>query len=193
MGQRLNFEVCYDGKVLANAYYHRSAYTSSALGILGEVIKAYNNRTEINPLRVAVEILQATGAGVNESERELIAKETDGKFSGIEFNDAIDRNKGLLSVTEKGINDTRYWEEGRVTFDIGTEEFVFDLMWEMSVEDYEDGREPGDALKLKTIESVDFEFKEPWSYRDYEKFAKLFHDNPDGFRIDDDTILCWIE
>ena len=35
MGQRLNIEIKKDSKVLANAYYHWSAYTSSALQMLG--------------------------------------------------------------------------------------------------------------------------------------------------------------
>ncbi len=75
MGQRLNIEVHYDGELVANAYYHWSAYTSSSLNLLGKVIEAYQNRTEINKLKVAVEILQATGAGINEEERQNIAKD----------------------------------------------------------------------------------------------------------------------
>ena len=77
MGQRLNIEVHYDGELIANAYYHWSAYTSSSLNLLGKVIEAYRSRTEINKLKVAVEILQATGAGINEEERQNIAKDKD--------------------------------------------------------------------------------------------------------------------
>lgn len=193
MGQRLNMEVCYDGEVLANAYYHWSAYTSSSLNILEAVINAYNKRTEINPLRVAVEILQATGAGVNGDERNRISKDTDGKFAGIEFKDAINRNEGLLAVTDEGIENTRRWEEGRVTVDISTEEFVFDVMWNMSDEDYEDGREPGDAIALPTLDDLDFDFTDPCKFSDYDRFADVVRNNPDGVRVDDNFILCWIE
>ena len=38
MGQRLNIEIKKDSKVLANAYYHWSAYTSSALQMLPKSI-----------------------------------------------------------------------------------------------------------------------------------------------------------
>lgn len=193
MGQRLNLEVHYEGEVLANAYYHWSAYTSSSLEMLGIAIKAYNQRTEINPLRVAVEILQATGAGVDEAEKKQIAKDKTGKFSGIEFKDAVDRNKGLLAVTEKGIKDTRNWEEGRVTMDIGTEEFLFSVLWADDIEDYEDCMAPGAAEELTKIEDVGFDFTVPSPFRDFDKLAKAINDNPNGIRIDDNTILTWIE
>jgi len=190
MGQRLNFEVCYDGEVLANAYYHWSAYTSSSLSTLGTVLESYKNRTEINPLKVAVEILQATGAGVDEEEKVRIENDTSGKFENISFRDAVNRNIGLLAVTKEGIEDTRRWEEGRVTVDISAEEFVFDVMWNMSNEEYDDGRDSGDAEKLPDTE---FDFRGVCRFRDYEKFAKEIRDNPDGVRIDEDTVLCWIE
>lgn len=193
MGQRLNFEVCYDGEVLANAYYHWSAYTSSSLGILENVIEAYKNRTEINPLRVAVEILQATGAGINDEEKSRIRMDKSGKFDGIKFHDAVDRNEGLLFVTLKGIEDTRKWEEGRVTVDISTEEFRFDVMWIESNEEYEEYREPGDAAKLPYMDDVGIDITEPCSLWECDKLAKIIRNNPDGIRIDDETIWCWIE
>lgn len=190
MGQRLNMEVCYDGEVLANAYYHWSAYTSSSLCVLKEVLDAYEKRTEINPLRVAVEILQATGAGVNESEKTRIANDPDGRFLGIEFRDAIDRNEGLLAVTEEGIENTRRWEEGRVTVDISTEEFIFSVMWVLDDREYSDGKDPEE---VEEIPDAEFDFDAPCPFIDYEKYAKAIHDHPGGVRIDEDTVLCWIE
>lgn len=193
MGQRLNFEVCYDGEVLASAYYHWSAYTSSSLGILENVIEAYKNRTEINPLRVAVEILQATGAGVDDEEKSRIRMDKSGKFDGIKFRDAVDRNEGLLAVTPEGIESTRRWEEGRVTVDISTEEFLFDVVWVESNEEYEECREPGDAEKLPNMDDVGIDITEPCSLWECDKLAKIIRDNPNGIRIDDKTIWCWIE
>lgn len=190
MGQRLNLEVCYDGEVLANVYYHWSAYTSSSLFLLENVLSAYRKSTKIRPLDIAVEILQATGAGIDDNEREQIVKDTSGKFDSIEFRDATGRNEGILSVTKDGIEDTRRWEEGRVLVDIGAEEFTFGVMWQMSNDDYNGCREDGDAEKLP---DTDFDFTAPCPFRDFDKFAKAVNDNPDGVRIDDDTVLCWIE
>ena len=40
MGQRLNIEIIENGKVLANAYYHWSGYTSSSLELTQEILEA---------------------------------------------------------------------------------------------------------------------------------------------------------
>lgn len=190
MGQRLNIEVYYDGEVLANAYYHWSAYTTSSLCLLEEVLDAYSKSSEISPLKIAVEILQATGTGVNEEERVRISADKEGKFSNIEFRDATNRNDGLLAVTETGIKDTRLWEEGRVTVDISTEKFVFDVMFQSSNEEYDEYREPGDAERLPY---TDFDFTVPCPFCDLDKMACVIRNNPDGVRIDEDTVLTWIE
>lgn len=189
MGQRLNIEVCYDGEPVANAYYHWSAYTSSALNLLGQVIDAYRNRTEINKLKVAVEILQATGAGINEDEKKDIAEDTTGRFNNISFQDSVDRNTGLLSVTERGMGETREWEEGRVTVDIGTEEFIFDVMSIMSNKDFEYDWE----RSVEQLPDTQFGFTDACKFSDFEEFRKAVVGNPDGVRLDDDTVLCWIE
>lgn len=189
MGQRLNIEVRYDGEPVANAYYHWSAYTSSSLNLLGQVIEAYRSRTEINKLKVAVEILQATGAGINEEEKENIAKDTTGRFNNISFQDCDNRNTGLLSVTEQGMEETRKWEEGRVTVDIGTEEFTFDVMIIMDNADFEDCWESS----ADQLPDAQIDFTEACKFSDFEKFQKTIVDNPNGVRLDDDTVLCWIE
>jgi len=189
VGQRLNIEVCYDGDLIANAYYHWSAFTTSSLNILEEVIDAYKHRTEISSLKVAVQILQATGAGVNDEEKERITADTTGKFQGISFQDCINRNEGLLAVTEQGMEETRKWEEGRITVDIGTEEFIFDVMWRMGNEEFDECY-GGSAQQLPDIQ---FDITDACKFTDFRKFRKVIEDNPDGVRLDDDTVLCWIE
>lgn len=189
MGQRLNIEVCYDGEPVANAYYHWSAYTSSALNLLRQVIEAYRNRTEINKLKVAVEILQATGAGINEDEKKDIAEDTTGRFNNISFQDCDNRNTGLLSVTEQGMEETRKWEEGRITVDIGAEDFIFDVWFIMNNEDFEDDFESS----ADQLTDTQIDLTEACKFSDFEKFRKAIVDNPNGVRLDDDTVLCWIE
>lgn len=190
MGQRLNIEICYDGETLANAYYHWSAYTSSSLDLLDRVLNAYGKTKEIKPLNIAVDILQMTGAGVNESEMDRIKKDTTGKFEGIKFDDAVDRNFGLLSVTKEGIEDTRRWEEGYIIVDISKEEFIFDVMWRMNNSEYEEDTEDS---SIENLPDAYFNFEDPCPFRDFDKFVKAVKDNPDGVRIDEDTVLCWIK
>lgn len=135
MGQRLNIEIVNGETSLANAYYHWSAYTKSALYLTKEIIDAFYGRSEPISLKMAVELLEATGAGVSENEEEEIRKQPK-KFGHIKFNQCIDRNEGLLHVTEAGKASVRSWEEGRVTIDLSTETFCFDVMCRETLEDY---------------------------------------------------------
>ena len=190
MGQRLNMEICSNGQVLANAYYHWSAYTSSSLELLKVVLNAYKHTKELSSLKIAVDILQATGAGINESELERIKRDESGKFNGIDFREAINRNEGLLCVTEEGIANTKSWEEGRVTVDIDKEEFIFDVMCVESNSEYD---ECGRDIMAADLPDTMFDFTAPCPFHDFDKFEKEISDNPNGVRIDEDSILCWIE
>ena len=69
MGQRLVVQIEDCGKQLANAYYHWSAYTESALEITNDVIQTLNeiaiNKTNIER---AVHALYKTGARFSDLE-----------------------------------------------------------------------------------------------------------------------------
>lgn len=190
MDQRLNLEVRYNGELLANAYYHWSAYTNRSINLLGTVIDAYKQTKEINPLKIAVDILQATGAGVDESEQERIKRDKSGKFEGIDFHESIDRNRGFISVTEEGMSNTRTWEESRVTVDIDLEIFIFSVMWQVGIEELDDF---GIDLSVEDIHDTKFDFTEPCPFNDFARFSKEVFDNPDGVWIDEHTILRWIQ
>lgn len=135
MGQRLNVEIVNGETSLANCYYHWSAYTGSALNLTKQIIDSYYDSEAIVGLKMAIELLEATGGGVNETEREEIQKQPE-KFGSFEFKDCTSRNNGLISVTESGKEETRKWEEGRVTIDLDTETFCFDVLSYDTIEDY---------------------------------------------------------
>lgn len=96
MGQRLNIEIVSGGEVIANAYYHWSAYTRSAIGLAKEAIAAYEHLANQckDELALAIRMLEETGAGVNEIERARIKR--DPKFSEYSIRDCQDRNKGKI-------------------------------------------------------------------------------------------------
>ena len=66
MGQRLNVEILYDGTLMANAYYHWSAYTSSSLDIVEQILKSSKDAFEKKGTReifdTAIDMLESTGA-----------------------------------------------------------------------------------------------------------------------------------
>ena len=136
MGQRLDLSINYEGVVLANAYYHWSAYSDCAARITIRAIDKLNEMmsgeydknmqwSDADKLRIAVEMLTYTGAGFNDEERDRIENSNNPLFENIRISPAIDRNKGLISVTRDGIDETEKWEEGRVDIDLATMKIDF--------------------------------------------------------------------
>lgn len=114
MGQRLNIEIKKKetNETIANCYYHWSAYTRSALDLTLEIIEntisVNHNEKEVDKM-YAIRLLESTGAGVISDEYDLLT-EKEQRVCRVGEN----RNLGLISFTEKGIEETRKWEEGRV-------------------------------------------------------------------------------
>lgn len=190
MGQRLNIEILCDGEPIANSYFHWSAYTSPALGLTEEIIRYYEETSEIVPLRIAVDILQKIGAGINDDERSRINSDETGKFKNIEFVDAKSRNDGLIAVTQQSMDETRAWEEGRVEIDIWRETVNFMVFIEVSDEEYEEGRDEGSAA---SVPGVDFDFYSLCKFKDFLKLVNIVESNPYGVRIGNNRIIEWIE
>lgn len=123
MGQRLNLEIHKDGEVLANAYYHWSGYTSSSIELTKEVLKHVDQIKEDNEIVYAIRLLEATGAGLTDDELPFVQKIAPEK----EFKIAINRNRGLIAISEEGIEETRRWEEGRVEVDLSNQTVNFNV------------------------------------------------------------------
>lgn len=127
MGQRLNIELQAEGIVLANAYYHWSGYTSSALNLTLQIL---NNMHIIDMYEdsvvAAIKLLEVTGAGLSEEEYLLLKVEDNPEDK---FKLCTSRNNGIISTTEKGMETTRQWEEAKVTIDLGEELIVFDAIY----------------------------------------------------------------
>ena len=107
MGQRLNIEIARkkDNKILANSYYHWSAYTYSSLELANEIIEYFYDivrNDKVSDEIKAIQLLQTTGAGLLEQEYNTLNEE-DKKYCSL----ATNRNLGLISFTEKGIEETR--------------------------------------------------------------------------------------
>lgn len=152
MGQRLNIEIVdRNGEGIANAYYHWSGYTSSSLELLKQVVSYYEDNKEkfvkngkLDKTLIAVRMLEATGAGIcnfpedrntkegKESKDKEILKE---KYPNETFRDGIDRNEGLISVSEEGMDQTRSWEEARIDVNIDTEHISFGVYYDADEEE----------------------------------------------------------
>ena len=193
MGQRLNIEIVNGETSLANCYYHWSAYTLSALNLTKAVIDAYFDSEAIVGVKMAVELLEATGGGVNETERAEIQKQAD-KFGYIKFKDCTDRNRGLISVTESGKEETRKWEEGRVTIDLGNETFKFDVAWFDMPDEYFSEYCDEEDLCLEDLAECEYDL-DAVPFADLEDLIGFIESHPSGVRTKDegeDMVIHWI-
>lgn len=104
MGQRLNIKIFNKGQILANAYYHWSAYTVASLELVQKVLDAYSTfPAELSDRQKAVLALQATGAGLPKDERETIfAKDL------VDLTEFRGRDEGIIAVSPKNIQSTRF-------------------------------------------------------------------------------------
>ncbi len=160
MGQRLNIEIINNGKTLANAYYHWSAYSGSAAKMARDVIKNIDMIDEENELFKAIKLLYLTGAGFNEIELSR-AREVEG-LTGLELESCTNRNKGLLSVSKEGINETRFWQEYALYIYLDEKRMNYKVFYNQERWDYErDVKECGDEEdypKFDDMEIFDINF-----------------------------------
>jgi hypothetical protein len=190
MGQRLNLEIRFRGEVLANAYYHWSAYTGSSIELTEAALDAYYDVPEhFSAVGIAVHMLQATGAGIYPDEEERVEKDPSGLFSGISFRPAADRNRGLVSVTEKGIADTERWEEGRVTIHLDSQSVEFGVYSEYTKNEYEEYEE----LKFEDLELLSVNLYDEIPFGDFWELRSLYESFPDGFRTTNGDAVMWIQ
>lgn len=137
MGQRLNLGIRKKGKILANAYYHWSAYTASAYDIILYADTYLVSHPNEPDLLKAIRALESTGAGLEEQEFEYVSSRRD--LCRQIFNVAKDRNEGLLAISPKGIKDTEDWAEETAYIDIDDPEnpkFYFWVVWAMDEDDF---------------------------------------------------------
>ena len=162
MGQRLNIEIKRkkDGVVLANCYYHWSAYTSSAIELTNKILDNLSDFMEANECftddEIAMLLLQTTGAGVEEDDYNLLLEE-----NKKHLHLATSRNLGLISFTKDSMETTRKWEEGRVTITIDFDYFK---------------KENGIDKIINKNKYVSVNFDVLWHYDDFESAQDSYED-----------------
>lgn len=191
MGQRLNIEIQKDNKVLANAYYHWSAYTSTSLWLLGNILKNIDEVKTSSDIERAVRLLELTGAGITKKERDLIQNSALNDVIDFAIQSAVDRNEGLIAVTEEGIRETRMWEEGRVTVDIGARTFSFKVFWEEDEEVFRDDYGDEEYEELDRVDSYPDLYDVP--FEKYDELEKFIDSHKRGVVLPDGNVLIWIE
>ena len=201
MGQRLVIEIRKtekDGdrfRTLAAAYYHWSAYTEDAIDLTLFLIDKYNELREkyTDDLELAVRMLEASGAGLYPEEKFFI-KQANMQLN-FDIQDCENRNKGLLSVTERGINGLRHWEEGSVVIDIGTREIDFQVHYECSKQDFCDEWAFDEEHLYDELEVIPFDMSRPFKFDDFGELKEVFEKTKYqyGYKLPDSgDVIEWI-
>lgn len=184
MGQRLNIEIVNSkekGDVLANCYYHWSGYTSSSLllvGIVFDVLKPMVKEYGITK-KMAINVLEETGATLTSEELDEVNKLYPGEFSLEDV--TVNRNNGLINITSEGINETRRWEEARVTVYAEDDKISFDALWYCEEEELD---EDLNEDEIKRIPELDFEL-DNMTYDEFIEFQRIV-----SSAIDDGIYYC---
>lgn len=128
MGQRLVITIHAFDEDIAKIYYHWSAYTTSALQEAKDIVDNVNwfNATSKDELILRItRQLEECGGGVNI--RDQKAFET--KYPNETFKDDINRNYGLIAITDDGMGELEYWSEGDLTIDFDQETVYNEVMF----------------------------------------------------------------
>lgn len=197
MGQRLNVEIKNRGHLLANAYYHWSGYTGTAVCltmiVLSKISEDETLRSKCRDTReYAIRLLEETGAGISVREREETKKFP--RLKQYKIQDAVDRNKGLIAITKSGMQETRKWEEARTTVDIGTQKVSFGACWYMSKDEYAENYEEG-GEEYATL--PEYDFKPDMTFEEFSAFAEQYQEWYEelqyAIRLPDGNVIGWIE
>ena len=168
MGERLNLEIKSNGKAQANAYYHWSGYTSSSYYMAKEAIANIDRIKVEDPILRAIRILETTGAGLPQYEKEEAKK----LFPNEKFAPCEGRNDGLIAISKEGMKETRQWEEARVTIDLDKEMVIFNAWWKESKKDWND-------FQVSELSKPEFDVvpelkRSPYIFTSYKDFLDFF-------------------
>lgn len=192
MGQRLNLEIIENGKVLANAYYHWKGYTSSSLEITQEVLGHIREVSYENRIINAVKLLEVTEAGLTDEEKEYLLTNVPGADK-ISFKNAVNRNIGLIAVSEKGIEETRKWEDARITIDLSSEIINFRAICKYdSIKAYEKAYKKECTYPVHDgIDFAEIPFDKFGEVKDF--FCGLIEDDTYGFQTPEGQVWVFIK
>jgi hypothetical protein len=128
MGQRLNIEIVNNNKILANAYYHWSAYSQTSLEMTKKLIEYIQKNDFTDDVKGAIKLLETTGALLVDSDMEYAKGHNliDMNYD----NSKLNRNDGLMSISEEGIKSNQSWAEGTIRIYLDSHTFAFNCLYE---------------------------------------------------------------
>ena len=163
MGQRLLVTVNSQEKDLCKMYFHWSAYTYSALLVTRDILNCiYNHEDETEKelqLRL-IRFCEQYGGGIKNGKDSEEWEYIQSVYPNETFKaDDINRNYGLIALSEDGMEDLQNWSEGDVYIDLDKDEINFCVCcWYESLDEYIEDRKEWDdefeGIKLEDIPNI---------------------------------------
>jgi hypothetical protein len=182
VGQRLNVEIHFGKNLIANAYYHWSAFSEEALNVIEPIIKPKDDFQGTETVLSAIRMLESTGAGLTDDEIDYIKHNLE-NLKGIVFQGCNGRNDGLIAVSPKGKGTTRFWEEGRITIHVDSKTFDYSVLHAWPIQEYqsdygdEDGYVPYPSLPVFNFDMSNIPFDK------FDEFKKRVKGEKEHFKL----------
>ena len=187
MGQRLNIEIIDNDVTLANCYYRWSGFTFNALALTEQILDHLDdlNLKDTTPLQKAIKLLMISGGNFTESECNKALKVEELKeIAELAATLPVNRNDGLIAFTSLEMENTRKWEEGRVTIDLSEKVIAFEALIVIDEEDFNVREDEADTQLIGLNHSVS-----EIPFEDFKDFAKTVNINESDYFIDKDGYI----
>lgn len=120
MGQRLVISITNQGVEVANAYYHWSGYTDSAILLLSKIVKRYEEMSALDDKKLPFVILESTNAKIStHPDDQRILKDLF-KDDLADLDIVVDRSEGIICLDKEQMKEQLSYAEAQASFDIST-------------------------------------------------------------------------
>ncbi len=132
MGQRLIVTVKSMGEDLCKMYFHWSAYTISALMEVRDMMAEFpmETKSKEDAILYFIRYCEEYGGGIDGG---MDSKEWDyitNKYPDYKFkSENINRNRGLIAISENGMDDMQSWSEGNVVINLDDMTVHNEVFW----------------------------------------------------------------
>lgn len=132
MGQRLVVTVKSTGEDLCKMYFHWSAYTISALMEVKDMMEEFPMETESkeDAILYFIRYCEEYGGGIDGGENSKEWNYITNKYPNYKFkSENINRNRGLIAISEDGMDEMQSWSEGDIYINLDEMTVHNEVFW----------------------------------------------------------------
>lgn len=132
MGQRLVVTVKSTGEDLCKMYFHWSAYTISALMEVRDMMEEFpiETKSKEDAILYFIRYCEEYGGGIDGGMGSKEWNYITNKYPNYKFkSENINRNRGLIAISEDGMDEMQSWSEGDIYIDLDEMTVHNELFW----------------------------------------------------------------